>query len=231
MEADIRVLMEMFPSVREDAIRRLRIGQRLSTNAVIDVLVSENEKSKEPTSVSTILSDAAHLLIDEDDEYFMTTNRACMWNKAQIFYKRAMHDPSLLRKGLVISFSGEEGIDAGALRLEFFEKILLEVNEEYFEGDMQRRVPKCHYGCEMQLQLAGTIVAHSLLLGGPGLPCIHPGLLHVVVKDSLEGLEAHELPRKSDIPLNAATANLIELIDKVSCIEILCVCVFIYRHV
>ena len=40
-----------------------------------------------------------------------------------------------LRKILFIEFEGEEGIDAGALKAEFFESVMKSLNEELFEGD------------------------------------------------------------------------------------------------
>ena len=46
-----------------------------------------------------------------------------------------MNDPEQLRKELQIEFVG--GVDAGALRNEFFEVLLREMNELLFEGREQ----------------------------------------------------------------------------------------------
>ena len=53
-------------------------------------------------------------------------NRNCTLNCVQAYYKRVMRIPSLLYKNLVIEFAGEEGLDAGALRNEFFWNMLAE---------------------------------------------------------------------------------------------------------
>ncbi len=69
------------------------------------------------------------------------------------------------------AFSGEDGIDGGALRNEFFVSALRSLNEEFFEGSQEKRLPRCHWGCEVEQNMAGALVAHSL---GPGFPCLHP---------------------------------------------------------
>ena len=104
-EADVQVLQEMCPNVSEDAIRHLRVEQGFNNNTVIDILVSQIEKSK-PSSLSSLLTENA---ITSDDD-------------------RAIHDPSILKKNLIIEFAGEEGIDAGALRCEFFEQLMKSIN-------------------------------------------------------------------------------------------------------
>ena len=220
-EADVSVLQEMFPEVQETTIRQLRLEQNMSTNDVIDVLVSQQEKNKS-LPLQALLHRHSRLNIEDNDEYLLKTNRHCMWNKARVFYKRAIYSPSLLKQGLMIEFSGEEGADGGALRLEFFEKILQEVNDAWFEGNEERRIPRCHWGAEVELEMAGTMVAHSLLLGGPGFPCIHPAVFHMMVfgDSSIGDLHADSLPTTEDIPRDASTIDLLEMISNV-CINML----------
>ena len=212
IEADINVLQEMFPDVRTGAIRDLR--QRLSTNAFIDVLVSEQEKKSKPATLSHLLHTLSKSTIDEEETYTLRVNRSCIFNAAQVFYKRTMRNKTPLLKTLVIEFSGKEGVDAGALRNEFFERAIEEGNRECFEGDLERHLPKNYWDGECNLELFGTLTGHSLLQGGLGLPCIHPGLVRAMETSSspvtCEYLEPDELPGKEDIPLNAATEHLIE---------------------
>ncbi len=217
-EADVNALKEMFPDVQENTIRHLRMEQNMSTNDVIDILVSQQEKCKAP-SVQSILARHCQQNINVDDEYLLKTNRHSLWNKAQVFYKRAVcTSPTQLRKGLMIEFSGEEGADAGALRCEFFEKALQCANEDWFQGPEARRIPKCHWGCETELMMAGAMIAHSVLLGGPGFPCIHPAVFHLMVSGDthlLSELPTVDLPTAADIPRDASTIDLLEMIDKV----------------
>ena len=152
----------------------------------------------------------------------MRTNRSSLWNEARVFYKRAiMTSPELLRKELCIEFSGEEGADAGALKFEFFEKVLQCINEDCFEGCEDRRIPRCHWGSDTELEMAGAIIAHSILLGGPGFPCLHPMIFHTMARyggDSpLQAVSAdlENLPTVDDIPRDASTMDLVDMIDKV----------------
>ena len=188
--------------MERDTIRHLRIEQKLNINQVIDVIVSQQEKSK-PPSLSALLVSHSQQIMDLGDEYLIRTNRSCIWNEARVFYKRAITtSPEMLRKPLMIEFSGEEGTDAGALLFEFFQAVLRKVDEECFEGSERRRMPRCHWGSAVELEMAGAMIAHSMLQGGPGLPCLHPVVFHSMVSEDLHltSLEASELPTTDDIP-------------------------------
>lgn len=127
--------------------------------------------------------------------------------QSQGFHKRAVAFPAMLKKTLMIEFSGEEGADAGALFFECSHQVMQQVREEYFEGEEGRKVIKCHWGGATELEMAGAMVAHSLLRGGPGLPCLHPAMFELMVLEctTLTSLTPEQLP----------TADLLELIDKV----------------
>lgn len=211
----------MFPEVPKDTIRQLRIEQNLSMNQVTDVLVSQLEKAK-PPSLPALLIRHAQDNIDANDDIFIKTNRSCIWNKARVFYKRAITtSPSMLRKTLVIEFSGEEGSDAGALSFEIFQAVLQQMNDECFEGKEEKRIPRSRWGSELELEMAGAMIAHSILLGGPGFPCLHPAVFHSVVHGDIESgsIVATDLLTAEDIPLNAATIDLVEMIGQVHCIR------------
>ena len=126
-----------------------------------------------------------------------------------------MNDPEQLRKELRIEFEGEEGVDAGALRNEFFEVLLREMNELLFEGRESSRLPKKDSNLQRLFECAGVIIAHSILQGGPGFPCLCRAavsyLLHLDKERALQ-----ELPSVADIPQNATTMGLLDLISSVS---------------
>ena len=141
-----------------------------------------------------------------------------MEQSKSFFYKRAVANRSMLRQNLMIEFSGEEGADAGALLYEFCEEVVHKVDEDYFEGQEDRRVPKCHWGSAFELEMAGAMVAHSILQGGPGLPCLHPAVFHTMVSGEAQAittLTENELPTAKDIPRNASTYDILEMIDQV----------------
>lgn len=65
--------------------------------------------------------------------------------------------------------------------------------------------------------MAGAIITHSILLGGPGFPCIHPAVFHLMVSGDahLTELSTVDLLTAGDIPGDASTIDLLEMIDKV----------------
>ena len=76
----------------------------------------------------------------------------------------------------MIKFSGEKGSDSGALLFEFYQEVTKKLYDECFEGTENRKIPRFNWGLEIQLKMAGAMIAHSVLQGGPGLPCIHPAI-------------------------------------------------------
>lgn len=117
-------------------------------------------------------------------------------------------------KNLCIEFEGEEGIDAGALKAEFLGTVMKSLNEELFEGDCFRRLPKCDWGNLQTMEVAGMIVAHSIPQGGPGLSCLSPVAYSYILTGRCDSLE--EVPFLKDIPVTAGTIDLINFIQKVS---------------
>ena len=59
-----------------------------------------------------------------DDECHLHLERECVWSHAIAFYKKSPVDKSRLRKKLVVSLEGEEGVDAGAISMEYFRLVL-----------------------------------------------------------------------------------------------------------
>ena len=125
---DIRALSDMFSNVNVNTIRSMKVTQGMSSVEIVDCLLE-----KEPHSLCTILDAHARSVMGRD-ELYITVNRACIWNKAKSVYKGAVHDESILHKYVTIEFCGEEGVDAGALRNDFFEETLRQANDAYFEG-------------------------------------------------------------------------------------------------
>ena len=102
----MKVIQEMFPDVATETITQLRKEHGLNT--VIDILISQQEKSK-PISLPALLMRHASQHMDRNDEYVLKTNCNVLWNKAKVYYKRVVASPSKLKKTLMIEFSGEEG--------------------------------------------------------------------------------------------------------------------------
>ena len=101
------------------------------------------------------------------------------------------------------------------LRMNFFTRVLHDINEELFEGAPNRRIPKNIWDADKEFEMAGLIVSHSVLLGGPGFTCLHPLMYDWLIDPAKEPVE--NLPTASDIPQTAANVDLIDLISKVRC--------------
>ena len=68
------------------------------------------------------------------------------------------------------------------------------------------------------MEIVGCMMAHSLLQRGPGMPCLHPGLVHYLVTNNVAIESVNDstiIPVKDDITVNASTSDLLDLIDKV----------------
>ena len=217
VEADVMLLTEIFPDASPSHIRDVRINTGLSLDKVVEVLLAKKPAAVVPTT-QTLLENLASQVIDFNNDITIIVNRNVLYNKAKVWYKCAMADPSRLKKNLMIHFTGESGIDAGALRNEFFTRVLHDINEELFEGPPDRRIPKNLWDADKEFQMAGIIASHSILLGGPGFNCLHPLMYDWMINPSKEPME--NLPTASDIPQTAANVDLIELISKVRCMII-----------
>ena len=187
----------------ELALQSLLDSSELNTSCVTDI------------SLDTLLMMHSEEMIDANRDVFLTLNRQELWQRATCFYKATKNSPEKLGRNLVVVLEEEEGIDAGALRGYFFERLLQEINERLFEGSVFRRVPKKDSELLCYFELAGRMIAHSVLQGGPSLDCLCPAVVATVLScGELEN--AIEEIMVEDIPLNAGTAELIDFIHEVS---------------
>ena len=120
--------------------------------------------------------------IDFSRSFDLEVNRSPLWCH---FYKNSYHSPQHLRVPLRIEFSGEDGIVAGALRSDFFDSLLHEVNDRLFE-DQYHRVLKKDWDLDQTFHTAGLIIAHSILQGGPAFPCLCPAVFSFILFDDKE---------------------------------------------
>ena len=118
------------------------------------------DETTSSASSQDILQRHAENVIRSGAGVTIQVDRPNIWRKAKEFYKTCLHNVSCLRKRLFIVFEGEEGIDAGALKAEFFDGVVKAINDELFEGVDSRRIPKSDW---MNLHTIGVMLAHSVL--------------------------------------------------------------------
>lgn len=168
----------------------------------------------EQTPFCQILQNHASVVIDEDKSIFLEVERESLWRRALAFYKQAMGTPCKLKQRLTITFIGEEGVDAGALRGEFFGELLKELDKRLFEGSEDHRVPKKSFHGGISHAIAGMMIGHSLLQHGPGFACLAKPIYYYIASECID-TALEQGPTIADIPLDASTSNLHEFIRKV----------------
>ena len=86
-------------------------------------------------------------VIDDYDSW-ITTEKDKVWSRAVQFYKTAKVKEKRLRGRVCIEYV-DDGVDAGALCGDFFEKLLITLDDKLFEDDDFRRLPKksCWSNC------------------------------------------------------------------------------------
>ncbi|XP_033756612.1 uncharacterized protein LOC117339234 isoform X2 [Pecten maximus] len=98
-----------------------------------------------------------------------------------------------------VTYSGEDGDDLGGPRREFLRGLMAEICGKIFQGQEGQKffrhdLEKLSQGF---YELAGKLVAFSLLHGGPGIPVLHPAVANVVL-DGEVAMETETLPLLED---------------------------------
>ena len=141
-------------------------------------------------------------------------DRETLWIDIVKFYKRSLTKPEILRKELCVSFKNEEGLDGGAMKIEYFSLALNEVKARLFEGMEGNMVPIKDATKGMPFQLAGVIVSHALFQKSSiGFPCLAPNIYSHIAGEEED--ETTSKMKKQHIPLDASTALLHEFIESV----------------
>ena len=172
------------------------------------------EKLNSEGSLDCLLYSYASTVIDEFRDVWIFVEKDRVWQRAIHFYKSAKAHPEKLRGQLAVEYAGQTGVDAGAIRGDFLEKMMTHVDRNLFEGNPCRRLPLKDRELEPMFEIAGMMQAHSVLQGGPSLSNLNPSVYAYLMTDSIEQSLTEPL-QVEDIPLNAGTNDLIQLIHKV----------------
>ena len=229
MQDQLQNLREMFPRISSSRIKEVMmlygveegVGVLLEESAEEDVTQGTecdlNLNLPIQSSLQTILLELAHRTMNPAGELFLKVKKETLWQQALSFYKERKGDEHKLRKDINIEFDGEEGSDAGALKITFLEMMIRELNNELFEGKEDRRIPKKDWGLEGAMEIAGVMVGHSIMCGGPGFDCLHPAFYYMLHSGATahEALPSEFIPSVEDIPESLAYCELLELIQQV----------------
>lgn len=172
------------------------------------------------TPASTSIKDVIKCFVKEkknkNQHTILPVNRDTLWRDVIRFYKISMMDTSVLFKKLIIQFTNEEGVDAGALTVEFFNKFFEIAKKELFEAVPSGKyfLPKRSGGNLTLFKMIGVAIGHSILNGGPTFPCFPEWCYAILSNNSDEemvGLLANNRFEEV-IPLHAGTATVFKTV-------------------
>ena len=114
---------------------------------------------EQPKSVQLLLKQHAQRVLNLSSEYSISIprgNKDDFWMVLVAFYKNAKVKVDHMKKTLMVRFTdvGEMGADAGALRKEFFEDAIKEVNCRLFEGEDDNRLPKKEWSLQFLFEVS-----------------------------------------------------------------------------
>ena len=186
----------------------------------VDMLTDTKQPTTGREVVQSFIKD--NLLVNEA-RFAWKIARENIWREGLRLYKIALADRKILFKPLLIEFENEEGIDAGALTVEFFTKFFEKAEKELFEAtpSYQHIIPKRAGGNITLFKAFGVALGHSLLQGGPPFPFL-PRWCYAILSQKAED-EIGSIISESDylslIPLNAGTAIVISFLKELSCVK------------
>ena len=202
-------LQEVFPNV---AAAKLEVTAKISTSleeAVEEVCYTEaKESNPEVLNISDILLKLQSKVKGSD--FTLAVTRDELWMGALRFYKTALIETEKLWQPLAIIFQGEEGLDGGALKTEFFELLLKEIQLRLFEGPEVSKVPVRDSSKGFLVKLAGVAISHSMIQKGPVFGALSPAVYYHLAGCDPDFVTSQI--RKGDVPENAGNLNIISLL-------------------
>ena len=117
----------MFPDISANKIEDVLVSAKFWEEAV-DILVTNH-----PESGSAVIQSFVDRNLDTVKTKVLKFKGEDIWRDAVRFHKISMVKKSNLFQKLVVEFEGEEGIDVGALTIEYFTKFFEIVWRDLFE--------------------------------------------------------------------------------------------------
>ena len=156
-------LAAMFPeisTVRLDAV----LQTSTSWGNAIDMLTDKPRIQEDLRNVEDVIHQFKQSVIPESNiSYFLTVRREHILRDGIRFYKLAAAQKELLFREFLVEFEGEQGVDGGALKMEFFSKFFDLMKQEMFEETPTGSLIPKRSGWNLQLfEIVGIAIGHSL---------------------------------------------------------------------
>ena len=209
-------LAEMFPNATAKAVSEASSASHTYEEAVIQLSAKSEEKKKFKSSEEVISAYKERNLAKNDSSFYtIEITRDNLWRDAIRFYKVSMANKELLLKRPSIEFKGEDGIDAGALSVEFFSKFLDMAQNQLFEETPGKFLIPKRSGMNLELfKVSGIAVGHIILHGGPPFQSLAHWCFAILsgrCEEEITAIIARESFEKT-IPLNAGISKLLSFL-------------------
>ena len=137
-------LIDLFPLHSQQAISRSLIGAA-SIEEAANNLIEVTTAGEEPKTVCKVKTNASlvSLLYDFRDSHSkegfqeITIDRDAVWADTLRFYKRNIGNPSISAKTLEVEFKDGDGLDGGAIKVEFFSLVWEKFLNAYLMDNIQ----------------------------------------------------------------------------------------------
>ena len=197
----------MFADRPVDLLRHYACESDTSEQAIEKILDNQD------VTLKSVLQDLTNR-VDSDHVTNITISRERIWRDCLAFYKVSFVDKSRLFRELKVEFAGEDGVDCGALKLEFFQVSLDAAKKSLLEEAKDFMVPKKTSTSHLAYKVFGALIGHSILQSGPGICCFPEWCYHYLCTEDFQST-AELLYSEEQVPLNAGTALLHTLVKEI----------------
>ncbi len=202
-------LKDAFPDEDDKTLEDIA-SVAISIDQAACLLLDKKEETKENLPLEELIDKFVEKNQFRGDESILV-DRETFWLDVVKFYKKALSKPDILRKELYVAFDGEEGLDGGAMKIEFFTLALNEIKARLFEGAERNMVPIKDATKGILFQLAGVVISRAFLQRSSiGFPYLAPHIYSQIVEEEEDEIATQM--KKEHIPLDASTALLHEFL-------------------
>ena len=171
-QPSINDIYEMFRNMPKGIVDKVYAMSNKDSNAAYS-----SESILDTLRRDKLIGKRVKITVDEDD----------IFNDALVFYKSNDFDPT---RPIVVKMENQPALDTGGIRRQFFTDVLEQfaLNDSLSLFIGERSALRPHHSPQLLplLRLLGTIVAHSLVHGGPGFPYLASYIYWYIVSGSEE---------------------------------------------
>ena len=192
-------LIEMFSACSSDELRDALTLHGTVARAALSLsssLTTENDDSDndllQPAFLPTsnVVSDSLPPILEQLQGNFcnerekLKVDEEDLLNDAFAYYKDSTFDP---KKKVRVIYRGQPAADTGGITRQFYTQLLQLICKDFFHGDdFKSPIYNSEIVASGMTKLIGTIIMHSILQGGPGLPVFSPSVHHYLASGDIE---------------------------------------------